>query len=248
LSGSAAVRRDGAFWHMSLYASAGEGGGCFVPSAARRPGGGGDPERSAAEAARRATGRLRRYCAHNRLDRLVTLTYRGQGCHDPKVVRAHLAVFFRQLRAALDGEAFPYVWVPELHKTGHGFHVHCAVGRFIRKGRLDESWPHGFTHIKRLDGVPGLDRWARSRIAARYLSKYVTKSFTDVAARPKGLHRFDVAQGFTPRPEMLTANSREAVIRQAAERMGGEPSSVWLSDGQPGWQGAPSFSARWGAL
>ncbi|MEA5055414.1 MAG: hypothetical protein VB093_18505 [Propionicimonas sp.] len=164
------------------------------------------------------------------------------------MLRSDLARFVRRLRAALGDEAFPYVWVPELHKDGRRFHAHCAVGRYVPKPLLNASWPHGFTHIKRLDGYAEGDQWWRARVAARYLSKYVTKSFTDARARPKGLHRFDVAQGFTPRPMVLAANSRDAVIALGAVVMGGEPSSVWLSDGQPGWQGAPSFSVRWGAL
>ena len=49
---------------------------------------GSDPGRARAEAARRAAGKVRRYCAANRLNRLGTLTYRGEGCHDPRVPSA----------------------------------------------------------------------------------------------------------------------------------------------------------------
>jgi hypothetical protein len=84
-----------------------------------RPGGGpaADPERAQLEAGRRARGRLRRYGAANRLNRLGTLTYEGAGCHDPGQARAHVGTFFRALRTDLGGAAFPYVWVPEWHKT-----------------------------------------------------------------------------------------------------------------------------------
>ncbi|MFW3169176.1 rolling circle replication-associated protein [Geodermatophilus sp. CPCC 206100] len=86
----------------------------------QRYAGGGDPDRSRKEAARRAARMVRRYCAHNRLNRLGTLTYRGTGCHDPSQLRRDVAQFFRTLRDLLGGAPFAYVWVPEWHKTDHG--------------------------------------------------------------------------------------------------------------------------------
>ena len=74
---------------------------------------------------------IRRYCAANRLNRLGTLTYAGEGCHDPSAVRSEVAAFFRRLRSELGGDRFPYLWVPEWHPGGHGLHLHFAVGRFI---------------------------------------------------------------------------------------------------------------------
>jgi hypothetical protein len=92
-----------ATWSLCLYPEAGEAGGTFIPSRPYARGGGvrgqaADPERARAEAARRAKGQLRRYCAANRLNRLGTLTYAGAGCHDPRRVRAHVGQFFRELR------------------------------------------------------------------------------------------------------------------------------------------------------
>jgi len=84
---------DGPGWSFSLYPGAGEGGGCFVSS--YRPervfvarGEAKDAQRAVQEAGRRAKGRLRRYCAHNRLNRLGTLTYGPPRCTDPLQVRA----------------------------------------------------------------------------------------------------------------------------------------------------------------
>lgn len=61
---------------MSLYEDAGEAGGCYQSPAVARllltDGITADPERAAAEAARRARGKVRRYCAANRLNRLGT--------------------------------------------------------------------------------------------------------------------------------------------------------------------------------
>ena len=77
----ALLRRE---WQLSLYPQAAEAGGCLVTmrsgeSAGRRA----DPERAATEANRRARAKVRRYGVANRLNRLATLTYAGEGCFDP---------------------------------------------------------------------------------------------------------------------------------------------------------------------
>src|SRR5438067_13887748 len=94
-------------WALSLYPEAGEGGGCLsgrrsaIPTG-NRP----NAERAAEEAGRRARAKIRRYAAANKLNRLGTLTYRSEGCHEPLQLREHLASFFRELRAGLEVERF----------------------------------------------------------------------------------------------------------------------------------------------
>lgn len=206
-----------------------------------------DPVRSAVEAGRRARGALRRYCAHNGLNRLGTLTYAGAGCHDPRAAREHVGIFFRRLRQKLGGDPLPYAWVPEWHKSGHGLHLHFAVGRFVPRGLIDEAWGHGFVHIKRLSGAAS-GSLEQSRRAAGYLSKYVAKSFgeADQERRPAGLHRFDVAQGFTPIPVLLEATSWEGLLGAACEVMGSAPVRSWNSDEVQGWKAAPAVWVQWG--
>lgn len=256
MGGGDAVDRLGdqvqAAWVLRLYPGAGEAGGCFQAARpARRGVGGGpavDPERAALEAGRRARGRLRRYCAANGLNRLGTLTYAGDGCHDPRAARADVGRFFRRLRDGLGGEPFPYVWVPEWHKTGHGLHLHFAVGRFVPRSQIVEAWGHGFVHIKLLSGTPaGSGTWGEARRAAGYLSKYVAKTFGegDESRRPKGLHRFDVAQEFTPRSVSLRGDSPGDVTREACRLMGGWPATVWTSGQVEGWQGPPALWLQW---
>lgn len=76
-------RIEGARFVLNIYPDAREGGGTFIPTRPYGRGGGvkgqaADRERSIQEAARRAKGNVRRYCASHRLNRLGTLTYEGQ--------------------------------------------------------------------------------------------------------------------------------------------------------------------------
>jgi hypothetical protein len=205
------------------------------------------PERAIAEAGRRARATLRRYCTANRLNRLGTLTYRGEGCHDPAIVRLHLSELFRSLRTSLGGKPLPYVWVPEWHKSGHGLHAHFAVGQYIKPQFIESAWDHGFVHIKLLGDLPvGSSSLSEARQAAGYLSKYVAKSFTDPSARVLGLHRYDVAQGFKPRAVPLTGSTAAEVLDLASTALGSDPSIEWSSDSVADWQGPPAIWAQWG--
>jgi hypothetical protein len=248
-----AVSRLGAWeqahWSLTLYPGAGEAGGCFVSARPRSGGVGtrgaaGDPARARAEAVRRARGKVRRYCASNRLNRLGTLTYGPPFCTDLALVKSDVALFFRNLRDGLGGKPFPYLWVPELHADGRRFHVHFAAGRFIKRGLIDSAWGHGFVHIKLLGNLPvGSGTWGESRLAARYLSKYVGKAFEH--SETFGRHRYEVAQGFQPRGQVVRGPSRDGVISKASAVMGSRPSQVWTSDEVQDWKAPPSLWVAW---
>lgn len=238
-------------WALSVYVDAREAGGCFRSSRAASgggrvgvPGEAADPVRSAAEAARRARSKCRRYCAANRLNRLGTLTYRGAGCHDPMALRADVAVFWRDLRRLVGDGPYPYLWTPEWHPGGHGLHVHFAVGRFIKRALIEEAWGHGFVHIKLLGDLPvGSGVVAEARRAAGYLAKYVGKGFD--AQRLAGLHRYEVAEGFQPTVTPVWGASRAEVIRAASVLMRAQPERVWSSDSALEWQGPPAVWVQW---
>lgn len=202
--------------------------------------------RARAEAARRAKTKVRRYCAANGLNKLGTLTYGPPRCTDPVQLRDDVAVFFRGLRAALGGRALPYVWVPELHKDGVHFHVHFAVGRFIRNSLIRDVWGRGHTSIKLLSDLPvGSTSWDESRRAASYLSKYVSKAFDEPVF---GRHRYDVAQNFQPAVERFEGRSSDDVLAQACRRMGGrEPAIRWSSADRADWQAPPAVWFAWAA-
>ncbi len=165
---------------------------------------------------------------------------------DPARVRQHAGQFFRDLREGLGGRPPPYVWVPELHKDGVHFHLHYAVNQFVPRRVIGSAWTRGIYDIRLISDLPvGSGLVEEARVAARYLSKYVSKAFTDRAARPPGMHRYDVARGFQPRTRLLTGRSREEVLDQACSALGGHPSWVWLSDEQEEWAGPPAVWAQW---
>lgn len=238
---------------LSLYPTAGEAGGSYVPLRRKDrvwvpAGSASDPGRSRSEAARRAKKKVRVYCAANRLNRLGTLTYEGAGCHDPAQLRLDVAEFFKALRAGLGGRPFPYVWVPEWHKSDHGLHVHFAVGQFIARGRIQAAWGRGFVHIKRLSDLPvGSSTWQEARKAAGYLSKYVTKSFQGgERERVPGLHRYEVAEGFQPPVMRLVGRSAWQVQSKAETVMGGPPALKWSSAEAEEWKAPPAVWFAWG--
>lgn len=238
-------------WHLSLYPQALEGGGYFRTTlqpdrtyVAR--GDAANPERVAAEAARRARAKLRRYCTANRLNRLGTLTYAGAGCHEPAVLREHLGEFFRNLRAGLGGEPLPYVWVPEWHKSGHGLHAHFVLGKYVPRRLIAQAWGHGFVHITLINNLPhGAGPLEEARRAAAYVSKYVAKTFAEPAVRVLGLHRYDVAQGFQPHVVRLYDTRPGSVIAQASKMLDAPLAQLWRSEDEPTWGGPPAIWAQW---
>lgn len=235
------------WWRLSLYPDAAEAGGSFFSASSwfdGTPGRAVYPLDSRDAAARRARAHVRRYCAANRLNRLGTLTYAGQGCFEPEALRVDLAGFFRRLRTSV-GESFSYLWAPEWHPKGHGLHAHFAVGRFIPVRAIRAAWGRGHVHIKLLGDLPvGSGTLGEARLAARYLSKYVSKDL-GAGGQPPGLHRYEVAQGFQPKVVEIIGATDAEVLRLASVRMGGEPEHVGHSRDLAGWAGPPAVWASW---
>lgn len=224
----------GTRWSARLVPDAFEAGGGFVvPQPVRevvRRGHG--SARSGEEGARRARRQVRQYVVANRCDRMLTLTYRGAGNHDRDALVAHLHEFWRALRAGV-GRAFPYVWVPELHPGGHGWHAHAALGSFVPVRLVRACWPHGDRIDLQRKGRVGSSEAAtveRAKIAARYVGKYLGKGFEETA-RALGRHRYEFAQGFRPKVERYEAATRAAVVAALDERMGRFPvAASWFSE------------------
>jgi hypothetical protein len=237
-------------WYISVYPDAREAAGSFRATIdswdGRRgtPGEGKDPERSRLVASSRARTKLRRYCAANRLNRFGTLTYAGHGCHDPLQLRADLAEFFRNVRTGLGGRPIPYVWVPEWHKTDHGLHGHFAFARYVRRTLIEQSWARGFVKIKLLGDLPvgstGLDE---ARRAGGYMAKYIGKDFDH--EHLSGLHRYEVAENFQPRREVVGGPTLGQAVERACEIMGAPPVTFSTSDQWQDWAGPSAVALSW---
>ncbi len=241
---------DWAGWYLTLYPTAREASGVFQGSARRDsgrrgvPGEAVDEERSRQMAGARARVTLRRYCTANRLNRLGDVTYAGEGCHDPRLLREQMGRFFIDLRRLLGRGPFPYVWVPEWHKTDHGLHAHFAVGQYVKRSLIEQAWGRGFVHIKLLGDLPvGSTAVDEARVAAKYLAKYVGKTFDE--ADVPGLHRYEVAQGFQPERLRVFGRTLDQAWGEAARVMGGMPVEISTSDDWTDWTGPRGVSARW---
>ena len=137
-------------WRLVLYPDAGEAFATFQSAAGRpRNFGTEHPVADAAQvAARRARKQVRLYCASNRLVYLWTATYAPteDARHQPRLVRQDVRYLFRRLRANL-GCAFPYLWTTEWHSTGHGLHVHFAVGERVDIATVRSAWRRGHAWV-----------------------------------------------------------------------------------------------------
>jgi len=231
-------------WLFVLYPEAAEGGGSF--RSAIGPKGSGafvePPADTRPDAIRRARGKVRRYCAANRLNRLGTLTYAGTGNHDPERLREDVGRFFRRLRGG--GERFPYLWVPEWHPGGHGLHVHFVVGKFVHFRTIRRAWGHGHVDIRLLTDLPvGSGTLGEARLAARYLAKYIGKDLG--AGEAAGLHRYEVGQGFQPKRHGIAAETLDEALGWASIAMSAGPARVWRSRDEADWAGPPAVWASW---
>ena len=234
-------------WRLNLYPQAGEASGSFYSASSTPPQGRFAPAidrtRSQEEAGRRAKAMVRRYCAHNGLNRLGTLTFEAPGCFDQRLLRIHAADFFKKVRTSLNKD-FAYLWVPEWQKT-NGLHIHFGVGRYIKRTIIEDAWPHGYVNIKILGDVPySAETIVGARVAARYLAKYVAK---DVKHPDKiaGLHRYEIAQGFKPIPIKLFAPTMSQVLSLAQGIMKRPQSYYWSSNDQGGWSLPPAVYISW---
>jgi hypothetical protein len=162
---------------------------------------------------------------------MLTLTYRGGGNHDRDALVVHVHDFWRALRQEV-GKSIPYLWVPELHPGGHGWHVHAALGSFVPIKVVRACWPHGDRIDLARKGRVGFSDAAtveRARIAARYIGKYLGKGFEE-SERPLGRHRYECAQGFRPKVERFEGATRAELVAALDERMGAHPlATSWFS-------------------
>jgi hypothetical protein len=218
---------------------------------------------------RRARTNVRRYCLHNGLGYMPTLTYAKAPESVDEISEDVRKFRYRLLRAPWGpSEAFPYVWVPETgSQATHRLHAHMAVGRWYleagcvevcqtcataalraKRGRSLAPagsacwgclWGEGFV------GSPS-EGTNDPRALAGYVSKYVGKDLgAEVAA---GRHTYRVAEGFRPVPIRLEVQSMAEAGSQLQAWVGPDESfSVEaLHEKYEDWRGPATWSIRWG--
>jgi hypothetical protein len=205
---------------------------------------------------------MRRYMTANGLRYMWVLTLAGEGLHRAegrREVMRRCGVFARQLRQALGGEPFAYLYSPELHPGGHGWHVNFFVGSVISIELVREVWTGVETQGPARCGYVFVSDWVAKvrrrdssmsvrsaiRAAARYAAKYGSKDWSaEVLAG--GQHRYEVAEGFAPAKVHRWARRRHRIERHLLVLFGGEvPAEVWESDTVADWHGPPVFTWRW---
>jgi len=121
-------------------------------------------------------------------------------------------------------------------------HAHFAVGQYVEKALIERAWRNGFVDIKRLDAeFSRASTLARSRIAASYLAKYVSKGFR----LANGLHRYEVAQGFAPHVRRFWALTKEDALEFCGVLIGEASFKVSMSAEWEGWHGPPTMWIQW---
>lgn len=164
------------------------------------------------KAAYRAARKVRHFALEIRADRLLTLTSRGLLTDYDEMI-ATWKRFMRVLEAA---EAkFEYVAVPELHKSGEHYHIHAAINGYVKADLLRRCWQialGGKGNERGSEALGNVDiKQQRRRHSdpvkrclgiARYISKYITKSYLEH-------HQFNRKRYWVPRSIKLPESSGE---------------------------------------
>ena len=162
----------------------------FPEPAFRGVRGEGDIEKNRERAARRAKKKVRHACKSAKFDRMLTLTTR-QAIFDRDVFQKMIEKFIRLVRKAT-GDDMPYVLTVEKHdseKTSEAkrrsLHAHVAVRGRQNYKLLQSVWNYrvcgGQGYVRVCNGTKKV---SSNRIAG-YISKYISKSVSDVATNKK---------------------------------------------------------------
>jgi hypothetical protein len=213
-----------------------------------------------ARSVRRSKSALRRFCVHNGLGYMCTLTFRNEPLVEKSVTRA-IDLFLRRLRFA--GIYGSYAWVIERGKKGR-LHVHfacswwsaaeavevcegCATAGLLKvrpdvppRGSLCVGclWGQGFV------GAP-TEAVGDPRGVALYVSKYAAQDF---GFKEGGKNRYHVPRGYQPpvvRHGAITLRQAESLVGRYVDVSEAQVTElhVLLKDE---WHGPPLWSYRWG--
>jgi|SRR5579859_6629016 len=216
-----------------------------------------DRARNRERAARRARSELRRVILAAGHDRMVTLTFPGEGVHDYDQA-AKLVAEFVERHHGLAESGGGFTIVLELHPGGHGWHAHISM-----RGWTDVVSPVGvrarWTGFLQRRGFPcSQQKQVRVQVQyfglggasklSNYMAKYLGKTF-ESAAVPPGRHRYRVGRD-TPRPVReavfvaeLDQQDLDGVMELGRQLAGPAPVTLWCFVGEMG----PGVRLTWGS-
>jgi hypothetical protein len=218
-----------------------------------------EEEDNLARSVRRSKSALRRFCVHNRLGYMMTLTFRNDPSFEKTVVVA-VRLFLKRLRYL--GVDQPYGWVIERGKGGR-LHVHFACNWWgssgavevcqgcaraaLRAARSDIPpkgsfcigciWGQGFV------GAPS-ECIGDPRGVALYVSKYAAADFGFSVA---GMNRYHVPRGHQPPVVRHGAYTFESAVRLLGRSLDvgrAEVTAVHDIEGID-WHGPQLWTFRW---
>lgn len=185
------------------------------------------------DAVRRAKTGVRRKVRAAGLDRLLTLTTRENVTDRERFLRAW-DQFCRAVRKALG--PFPFVAVLERQKRG-ALHLHAAIAGFyhvnVLRGIWQSIWGGKGSASVNISHRPG---WTSARIA-RYLAKYIAKTFDEAAYLNKRRyftsHKIDVRPALSYYVASDDFSSVGELLRDLRPMVEGLPAEAeWISDGE----------------
>ncbi len=160
----------------------------------------------------RVARKVRQLCLEIRADRLLTLTSRKLLTEYDEVITT-----WKRFMRILDNSdnKFDYIAVPELHKNGEHYHIHAAINGFVRADMLRRCWQialGGKGDEKGSEALGNIDIKSSKRNGAdgnkhavriaRYISKYITKSYLEH-------HQFNRKRYWAPRTIKLPETTGE---------------------------------------
>ncbi len=242
-------------WVANVYETCGEATVYWRPPSPCSPTGvrGEGSQRATVEGNRRARRRMRRFCVHNKLNVLWTLTFDDEHLPDDwDGVWVEIERFRRWLYKHL-GKKVPAVFVIERGEDEDGtkrLHVHMALGLSVDKRALEAGWGCGWVKYSKRVAQGGTKRVRgrreQARTVAAYLSAYLTKQDSTAAGREFDGKRYSVTKGFAARARSFVVPSPSAGFNVARSLCGGVVDWEFHSDDDPEWLGVPVHCYRFG--
>jgi hypothetical protein len=228
-------------WKLREYVD--EDGVCTpIPKPVKRPKEPWQVVSDRTKAVGRARTGLRRAVQTGNLDTMLTLTFR-RNLTDIQEAWRILTKFIRAMRDAL-GEEFSYVVVAERQKRG-AWHFHLALRGWQNLPLIRDCWKRagsdGNIDVRPFTGPV--------QKMASYMSKYISKSFTDDELARRSHHRYRRSQDLTPETFVQVVTIDPDRARPAFKRFFAEAGLVGFAavcNGDPGQFDYFVWGCTWG--